>query len=142
MTYALSASLQTAVYETLAADARLSDLVGAAIYDRVPAGAIPITYVTLGDEDVRDRSDKDGGGAWHDFTVTVITEASGFKIAKEAAGAISDALLGNEMTLGRGRVVGLWFRSARARRIGSADQRRIDLRFRAQVEDQQSTNAE
>jgi hypothetical protein len=37
--------------------------------------------------------------------------------------------------LDRGRLIGMWFDRARARRVGAKDQRRIDLRFSARVQD-------
>jgi hypothetical protein len=97
---------------------------------------VPQTYVSLGPEEVRDQSDADGAGALHRFTVSVISEASGFAVAKAVAGAVGDALLNSGLTLARGRLVGLWFERASARRGGKAGRvRRIDLRFRARVED-------
>ena len=52
-----------------------------------------------------------------------------------AVAAVSDALTGATLVLGRGRLVGLWFLKARARRVEKADARRIDLTFRARTED-------
>lgn len=136
MSYAMAAALQTAVYQELLADPTVGSLVGTAIYDAPPAGDLPETYVTLGPEEVRDRSDATGRGALHRFTVSVVTDAAGFGAAKSAAGAICDALHGADLTLARGRLVGLWFERAAARRSGKAGRsRRIDLRFRARVED-------
>lgn len=135
MSYGTSAALQTAVYQALVADTALQSLVGAAIYDAPPPGALPSTYVTLGEEDARDASTQTGSGARHDFTVSVISDASGFATAKAVASAISDTLDGAVLVLTRGNLVGLWFRRARARRVGEGDQRRIDLRFRARTED-------
>ncbi|WP_226780999.1 DUF3168 domain-containing protein [Oceaniglobus trochenteri] len=135
MSYGVSASLQAAVFQRLQGDAALGAIVGSDIYDALPPGALPANYVVLGDEDVRDRSDRDEGGALHDLTVSVITSAAGFATAKAAAGAVSDALLDWVPVLSRGRIVGLWFLKARARRVGSGDQRRIDLRFRVQTQD-------
>jgi len=109
---------------------------GGAIYDAVPAGSIPQTYVTLGPEEVRDASDRTGAGAMHRFTVSVVSEASGFGAAKTLAGAVCDALEGAALILDRGRLVGLWFERASARRTGTGGAiRQIDLRFRARVED-------
>ncbi len=134
MSYAVSASLQAAVYAALQADSALNALVGDDIFDALPLGALPAIYVSLGPETVREAADGDGGGAWHDFIVSVVTDNAGFQGAKDAAGAISDVLDGAALTLSRGRLVGLWFRKARAdRRSGGA--RRIDLTFRARVED-------
>ena len=135
MSYGVSAALQAAVYQRLSGDAGLATLVGEAVYDVVPAGPVPGKYVSLGPEDVRDRSDKTGRGAEHRFTVSVVTDAAGFQTAKAAAGAASDALLGAAMTLSRGRVVAIEFLSARARRVRAGDVRRIDMTFRARVED-------
>ena len=136
MSYAMAAPLQEAVYQHLAGDAGLNALIGGAIYDALPAGPVPETYVSLGPEEVRDRSDASGAGALHRFTVSVVSEAEGFAAAKTIAAAIGDALLNGTLVLSRGRVVGLWFERASARRTGRAGQvRRIDLRFRARVED-------
>ena len=85
---------------------------------------------------MRDRSDVTGHGAIHRFRVSVVTEASGYAGAKAVAAAISDTLVDADLTLSRGRLVGLWFERATARRSGTAGSaRRIDLRFRARVED-------
>ncbi|TDK49839.1 DUF3168 domain-containing protein [Antarcticimicrobium luteum] len=136
MSYAMSGPLQAAVYQLLAADPALTAVVGGAIYDGLPAGPLPETYVNLGPEVVRDRSDREGAGALHRLTISVISEAPGFAAAKAAAAAIGDVLVDATPALSRGRVVGIWFERARARRTGSAGQiRRIDLNFRARVED-------
>ncbi|MCA0961364.1 DUF3168 domain-containing protein [Salipiger bermudensis] len=133
MSYAMSAALQSAIYQRLAGDAALEALVGGHIYDAPPAGPLPGLYMTLGAETVRDASDADGHGAWHDLTLAVVSDAAGFQSAKEAAAA-SDALDDAPLALTRGRLVSLRFRRARARRE-SGGLRRIDMIFRARVED-------
>ncbi|NOD34215.1 MULTISPECIES: DUF3168 domain-containing protein [unclassified Ruegeria] len=136
MSYGVSAALQAAVYQQLLGDIAVSNQSGGAIYDAVPAGVVPQTYVTLGPEEVRDASDRSGAGAIHRFTVSVVSEAAGFGVAKTLAGAVCDALEGAPLTLDRGHLVGLWFERARARRTGTGGTiRQIDLRFRARVED-------
>lgn len=136
MSYALAGPLQAAIYQMLAADSALDALVAGAIYDGLPAGTIPETYVSLGTEVVQDKSDQGGAGALHRFTVSVISEAAGFSTPKAVAAAVSDALEGVTPSLSRGRVVGLWFEKAVAKRTGSTGQgRQIDLIFRARVED-------
>jgi len=136
MSYGMAAALQSAVYQHLLADTQVGGLVGGAIYDAIPPGDLPQTYVSLGPEEVRDRSDKTNSGAMHRFTVSVVTEVTGFGVAKAVAAAIGDALVDADLPLSRGRLVGLWFERASARRSGKADRvRRIDLRFRASVED-------
>lgn len=134
MSYAVSAALQAAVYQRLLADPGVSTLVGGAVYDAVPPGEAPMTYVTLGPEDVQDASDMTGAGATHDFVVAVVTGEAGFHCAKEIAAAISDALSDAALVLERGALVALWFVRAKARRVEKGDTRRIDLTFRARVE--------
>ncbi len=134
MSYASAAALQAAVYQRLMADSAVDALVGSAIYDAVPPGPLPGLYLSLGPEDARDRSDQTGAGAEHEFSVSVVSDAAGFQTAKALAAAVSDALVGAELILARGRLVDLWFLRARARRVGAADQRRIDLWFRARVD--------
>ncbi|WP_136637451.1 DUF3168 domain-containing protein [Pseudooceanicola onchidii] len=135
MTYALSAALQKAVYAALSADATLTGLVGTAIFDAPPVGAIPSLYVSLGPEKAQERSDRSVSGARHDFIVSVITDAAGFQQAKVVAGAVADALAPPLGPLDRGRIVTLNFQRAQARRDEAGQQRRIDLTFRALLED-------
>lgn len=134
MSYAMAAALQSAVYQRLRGDAALTALVGARIYDAVPKGQLPELYVALGPEKAVDASDTTGRGAWHEFAVSVISEEAGFQAAKEASAAVCDALIDAGLVLGRGRLVALNFKQARARHETSG-RRRIDLTFRARVED-------
>ncbi len=136
MSYALSSALQAAVYQALANDAALAALVGTDIFDAIPSGTVPEIYVALGPEKARDASDLSGAGAWHEFTISVVSESTGFTRAKEAAGIVSDILVDADLTLARGRLVGLRFRRATAARVGTGDTRRIDLTFRARVSDE------
>ena len=135
MSYGVSAALQAAIYQRLTGDAALAGLVGSEIYDIVPAGQVPPIYVSLGPENVRDRSDKTGRGAEHEFSVSIVTNAAGFHAAKEAGQAISDALIDAPLSLSRGSLVYLNFVRAKARRVQKGDVRRIDLTFRARVDD-------
>lgn len=136
MTYAMSGGLQRAIYQMLVGSSDLQSRVGDAIYDVVPAGQLPPTYVSLGPEDVRDWSDKTGRGARHDFTISVVTEAAGFQTAKIVAGAVTDALTDAHAVLERGTLVVLTFRRARAIRIEDGTMRRIDMSFRALIADE------
>lgn len=135
MSYAMAAGLQAAVYQRLVQDAALSALVGGAIHEAVPPGRVPPLYVTLGPEDARARGDGSAGGAWHRFTVTVVSESAGFQQAKVVAGAVSDALVDAQLSLTRGRVTSLNFLRARARRETAGQARRIDLTFQARVDE-------
>lgn len=135
MSYGVAAALQAAVYQRLADDAALAALVGADIFDALPTGALPPLYVVLGSEDARDASDKTGGGALHQFTVSVVTESAGFATAKAAAAAVSDALVDAPLVLSRGSLVSLNFYKAKAARLGTGAVRQINLIFRARVAD-------
>lgn len=139
MTYALSWPLQQAVYQLLAGTPGVTALAGDRIYDAPlppaaeaePAGL----YVTLGDERVEDWSTTTDRGAAHLLTIAVHAPRRGFGEAKELAGAISDALLGGELSLSRGRAVLIHFAGARTRRQEGDALRRIEVRFRVTVED-------
>lgn len=135
MSYGVAAALQAAIYQRLMADTALDALIGSAIYDAVPPGAVGGTYVSIGPEVATDASSQTERGALHEFSVSVVTDAAGFQNAKAVAAAVSDALVGATLILARGRLVGLWFQRAKARRVEDADVRRIDLFFRARVED-------
>lgn len=135
MSYGVAAALQRAVFSQLSADTALAALVGADIYDALPKGALPPLYVVLGAEDARDASDKTGGGAWHQFTVSVVTQSAGFATAKAAAAAVSDALVDAPLALDRGRLISLNFYKAKAARVGTGSVRQINLIFRARVAD-------
>lgn len=135
MSYAGATALQSALYAQLSQDTALDALVGGAIYDAIPAGPVPGLYVMLGAETVLDRSDVTGRGSLHRITISVVSDAAGFALAKSAAGAVSEALEA-PMTLSRGRLVYLNFERAVARRSGPAGAlRQIDLRFRARVDE-------
>lgn len=140
MSYAVAEALQGAIFARLTGDAALGALVGGAVHDAIPPGTAPGTFVLIGPEEARDASDISGAGAEHRFTISVITTATGFQTAKAVAVAVSDALAVPLPELARGRLVGLWFQRAVARRDGAGAQgagevRRIDMIFRARVED-------
>lgn len=135
MSYGTASALQAAVYQQLFTDPALGTLVGTAIYDALPTGTLPPLYVAIGPEVARDRSDKTGAGAEHEFTVSVVTDVAGFAGAKEAAAAVSDALIDAPLVLTRGKLVSLFFYRATASRVGTNDQRQINLVFRARVQD-------
>jgi len=135
MTYAVSSALQTALFGALSGDAHLSNLVGGAIFDAEPAGVLPEIYVTLGAESVRAGSDGSGGGAVHEFVISVVTDAAGFATAKEAGVAVCDVLIDADLELVRGRLVSCRFYKAKAARVEKGNARRIDLTFRARVDD-------
>ncbi|WP_128253814.1 DUF3168 domain-containing protein [Falsirhodobacter deserti] len=127
MSYATAAALQAALH------GRLIGALDVPVYDSAADG-LGGTWVLIGPEDVRDRSDKTGAGAEHRVVLSVVSDAEGFQRAKTVAGAICDALaLPMQMT--RGRIAALCFDRGVARRLDAGRVRRIDLTFRARVED-------
>lgn len=139
MSYGVSAALQSAIYDALRSDVALVALVGAAVYDALPAGNLPDLYVRLGSETVRDASDVSGAGAAHTLDISVITTNRGFSSAKAAAVAVNDALHDAALVLSRGRLVSLRFERATAARVDAGAGRQIDLRFRARVQDDETS---
>jgi hypothetical protein len=131
MSYAGAAALQSAIFQRLTA---ATPLAGVPIHDALPPGGGTGTFVLIGPEEVRDASDKSGLGAEHRFTVSVISDGSGFQAAKTVAVAVSDALVGATLVLTRGRLVHLLFQRARASRIDEGEVRRVDLTFIARLE--------
>lgn len=131
MSYAGGAALQAAIFARLAS---WPDLAGVSVFDAMPAGGGAGTFVLIGPEEARDASDRTGDGAEHRLAVSVISDATGFLAAKTVAVAISDALSGAELVLSVGRLVGLEFQRAQARRLEDGEVRRIDLTFRARLE--------
>ncbi|MDO5604287.1 MAG: DUF3168 domain-containing protein [Paracoccus sp. (in: a-proteobacteria)] len=134
MSYRAAAALQAAVYDCLCADVVLGDLVGDAIFDAAPVTQPAGVHVALGPEEVRAARDTGGAVSRHDFVVSVMAgheAGAGFAAVKQAAGAVSAALEQADLATDAGRVAGLWFLRARARRMENGVARRVDLTFRA-----------
>ncbi len=138
MSLALSGELQGAIYTALVNDTALVALVGAEIYDApLPSGgALPEgEHVTLGEEAVKPFNTMTSRGSVHDVDIFVHSTASGFSAAKEVIKAIGDALDDATLPLAGGYMVRLQFLKARARRGVAPELRRVELRFRAVLEE-------
>ena len=131
MSYGAAAALQAAVFGALSGAPALA---GVLIVDAMPAQGVVGTFVLIGPEEVLDQSDKSGDGAEHRIVLSVISDASGFLTAKTLAGAVSDTLIDATPPLSIGRIVGIRFLKAVARRLADGDVRRIDLTFRVRIE--------
>jgi hypothetical protein len=132
MTFAVSQALQEAIFAHLNSDPQLSGRV----HDALPSGGVPDLFVLLGETDVRDISDVSGTASEHLFTISVVSNHAGFSAAKAMAGTVCDLLDGTTLTLSRGRMTGMAFDRAKAKRAGrTGGKRRIDLRFRARLDD-------
>jgi hypothetical protein len=137
VSYAYAAGLQAAVYERLAGDPELAELVGGSIFDaplELPPGTAEGDYIVLGEERVRANDTKTSDGAVHDFEVTVHSARDGFETVKRIAGSVCAALVDAPLALERGLLVGLRFLSARAERGPAPVKRTIALRFRAVID--------
>ncbi|OUS20846.1 DUF3168 domain-containing protein [Litorivita pollutaquae] len=134
MSYVTSPALQAAVFSALSADPTVTGLVSGAIYDALPSGTLPSTYVSLGPETVFGASDMTSEGALHKFEVSVVTTDQGFQSAKDVGAAICDVLIDADLTLSRGTLIGIGFDRAVALREENGTVRRINLTFRARVE--------
>lgn len=136
MTYRASVALQSAVYARLRDDPAL---VGDAVFDAMPASPPSGTHVSLGPEVVRNAGDQTAAGSLHEFVISILSgsdeENGGFGRVKEAAAAVATALEdGPPLELEAGRLAGLWFLRAAARRVESGAGRRVDLTFRARMD--------
>lgn len=137
MTYAFATGLQAAVYRRLTDDTTLAELIGTAIYD-APIRVVPDEkapdHVTLGEETVRPNDTKTSQGAVHDFSVTVHSARDGFGTAKAIAAVVCESLIDAPLPIAGGHLVGLRFLQAKADRGRAPEKRRISLRFRAFVD--------
>lgn len=135
MSYAVSGAVQAAVYQRLAGDAALAALVGDAVFDSPPGGALPALFVQIGAEEGRDVSGQGTALLRLDLEVAVRGDGGGFAAVKAAAGAVSEALEEAPLVLAVGRLVSLRLMRARARAgVGGARRREVLLSFRALVE--------
>lgn len=135
MSYQYSLALQGAIYDRLLGFEPLKKLIGTAIYDRLPGGVPPDVFVLIGDEQVLDRSDKSAHASRHDVTVSVLGDGQGFSTVKEVAAQVSTALDNAALHLNAGALRQIQFQSAKTRRDGGRAARRIDLIFRAYIDE-------
>jgi len=139
MTYALSWPLQQALFDLMGTDAACVQHFGQRIYDAAPPflgeQAPQGLYLTFGDEDVADWSTATEAGAVHLVKLTIHAPRRGFSEAKQAASAVSDAILGAALAPSRGRIVSARFVDARTGRSEADALRKIDMRFRITIED-------
>ena len=134
MTPIFSNELQSAIYDALTNDATITSLVGTDIYDARPSGTLPDTFVLIGEESVFDRSDKTHSAAIYAVRISVVTTASGFGGAKSIAAAICNVVEESNLTLSSANLRRVEFRRAFARRNRSGTERKIELLFRAFIE--------
>ena len=139
MTYAMSWPLQQALFRLFCENAICAEYFGHRIYDAPPPllgeAAPDGIYLTFGDEEVDDWSTGSDSGAVHLIQLTVNAPRRGFSEAKQAAAAVSDAILDGELVPTRGTVVNARFIDAKTKRAENDALRQITLRFRITMED-------
>lgn len=135
MSKAVDDDLQAAVVEALKADAAVTTLVGARIFDRVPEKT-PFPFVELGDVRVEDDGiDCLPGAATITFVLHIWSRAIGAREAKKIAGAIRVALDGADLDLGADwRLVDLLSVETRTTLEDDGLTSRSDVTFRALVD--------
>jgi hypothetical protein len=127
-------SLQQAVFAALAADARLTALIGPGrIWDDVPQGAA-LPYVTLGPVTTEDWSTGTEHGTEHLLAVHVWSGARGKKQAHEVLGAIQAALHDRPLSLAGHRLINLRHQRSDIRRTPDGRAIHGTIRFRAVTE--------
>lgn len=127
-------ALQKSVYETLLADASLTDLVGAGrIFDEPPRrSAMP--YLTFGQSVVRDWSTGTEDSDEHVLTLHVWSRAEGRRQAHEIMRALRDALHESALTLDGHRLVNLRHEISESRREPDGETYHGIVRLRAVTE--------
>lgn len=97
MTYSTHQSLQQALYQHLKNDATLNDLVSG-IFDHVPQGS-EYPFVTIGEAQVRDRSNIEKGASDQLVTIRVWSKGEGRKEASAIMERIAAITSRAELTL-------------------------------------------
>ena len=85
------AALKAALRTRLLADADLSALIGAAIYDAPPRGATP-PYIVLGDADARESGTVERDGLKIELELVTVTSERGTSSALAIASAVAAAI--------------------------------------------------
>jgi len=135
MSFGASADLQRVIYDLLSATGSGDALEGIPVVDRFEAGTLPPVYVAIGPERMRDRSTKTSRSAEHRLSITVHSALGGFARIKEIAAAIAERLEGQRPALASGTLCSLRLISVAPARGGSGEERRVEMNFRAFVDD-------
>jgi hypothetical protein len=129
-----SAALRAAVHDALAADARVTSVLGGAkIYDEPPrAAAFP--YVTLGEARIADFSAGNERGEEHQLTLHAWSRQGGHREAHIITGALMQALDDAPLVLIDHHLVNFRFAVADVRREADGRTYHALVRFRAVTE--------
>jgi len=134
MTAGASWALQKSVYQTLIADAALTNLIGGPrVFDDVPGNAA-FPFLTIGDDTTRDNATFSETGFEHAIAVHVWSRASGRGELKQIAAAVIAALHDAPLVLEDNRLVNLRFQSSVALKDPDGHTYHGIVRFRAVTE--------
>lgn len=127
-------ALQQSIYQHLAADSAVTQLLGGPeIYDDVPRSA-EFPYLTFGASQIRDWSTASDDSDEHIVTMHIWSRANGRKETFEVMNAVRDALNGANLTLTDHRLVNLRFEFSDARREPDGETYHGVVRYRAVTE--------
>lgn len=127
------AALKAALRTHLLADADVAALLGAAIHDVPPRGALP-PYLAFGEAFARENGTVERDGAVIEFDLVAITSERGSEAALVIASAVATALGGNLPALEGHRLVALDIRRTLTRHDPATALTRATLRLSAFTE--------
>jgi Protein of unknown function (DUF3168) len=133
MTLAANWELQKAVHAALVADAALSALVAARIYDRPPAD-VAFPFVALGDTEIVPDGAGSDGAAVHRLSFSVWSQAQGRRETKEIMSALDAVLQDAGLPLAGHVIVNLQLERASVAYAIEAEALRGRLSFRVYTE--------
>ena len=133
MTLDASWELQKAIHASLVADAALSGLVGARVFDRPPQDAA-FPFVTLGDTEVVPDGAGSGGGAIHQIILSVWSRAPGRRETKDIMSTVDEVLQDATLPMTGHALVNLQLQRASVVYVAEAEALRGRLVFRAYTE--------
>lgn len=133
MSVLFSDDVQSAIYAALIASTAPT-LSAQSVFDAAPVGALPDCYALIGEERVKNASDKTHLSYIHEIKISVLSSAAGFQKAKMMSSEIVASLADNALVLSEGSICKLQFLSARSALVRSEDQRKIILNFRAFID--------
>jgi len=127
-------SLQTSIYQALAADAGILALLGSPrIFDDVPQRA-ELPYLTIGQSTVRDWSTGTDAGDEHQLTLHVWSRAEGRRETQQLMAALKAALHDRQLDLDGHRLIHLRHELSEARREADGETYHGIVRLRAVTE--------
>jgi hypothetical protein len=128
-----SLALQQAIFAALSADAGVTALIGARLFDAVPREAA-FPYAVIGDDAETNWSTATEDGSEHIAAIDVWSRGGGHKESKLIADAIRSALDGAALSPTGQVLTGIRYQGADFARLDDGETYRATLHFRAVME--------